>query len=222
LGAEVSVSHQYLIGGFYNHPADPEAFSEHYLNVHTGFALELPNISRFTLSWIADDQRGASPYLMAALMYWDTKETAIDSFDSPAGIAAMQDVPNFAGAGVSIVMADVQLRTHYSQASTDSAEDAQSLIALYEFPTKGAAGLAEEVDDWWLANAPDATEVAICRSENGLDGSPPPYSLVVAVHWDSAAECENLLAARGPSGQGGFGLSAGTTTILRCRTSLVV
>ncbi|MCG3753991.1 EthD family reductase [Amycolatopsis sp. Poz14] len=88
----------------YRHPADPAAFDAHYDGVHTPLTLKLPGLESFTVSRPGPGPDGKAPdyYLVAVLGFAD-QETANASVGGPEGEAALADLPNFAGAGVTIL-----------------------------------------------------------------------------------------------------------------------
>ncbi len=185
----------YVIAGFYNNPANAEAFRDHYLNKHSLLAQELPGIERFELHWTEPEDE--SGFILGALMYWQDKAAAMASFTSPAGDAAMADVPNFAGAGLTIVMGDVRpiLGT-----APSAGEQLHTLISLYEDSTEPA--------DSWSTDAHGAREVITWNSEADDSGTAPAYSVIVAGAWDAASGRDEAA-----SGAGGRTLS-GTATVV--------
>ena len=74
----------------YRHPADPEAFDQHYADNHSKLALALPGLRSYTGTWPGPGPDGAAPpdYFVAA---------------RGGGAAAVEDLGNFAGAGVDML-----------------------------------------------------------------------------------------------------------------------
>jgi uncharacterized protein (TIGR02118 family) len=94
----------YQLTALYNHPEDAEAFDKHYTTVHAPLGKKLPGVQRFTFSHPGPDQEGNPPayYMIAVLEFAD--EAAFGSaISGPEGEAALADLPNFAGAGVTIL-----------------------------------------------------------------------------------------------------------------------
>jgi uncharacterized protein (TIGR02118 family) len=94
----------YQLTALYNHPEDAEAFDKHYDTVHAPLAKKFPGLQRYTVSHPAPDQDGNPPayHLIAVLEFAD--EAAFGAaIGSPEGQAGLADLPNFAGAGVTIL-----------------------------------------------------------------------------------------------------------------------
>jgi uncharacterized protein (TIGR02118 family) len=88
----------------YNHPEDAAAFDKHYDEVHAPLAIKIPGLQRYTVSRPGPDPEGNPPayHLVAVLDFAD--EAALGAgLGSPEGQAAVADLPNFAGAGVSLL-----------------------------------------------------------------------------------------------------------------------
>ena len=94
----------YQLTALYNHPEDPAAFDKHYDEVHAPLAKKLPGLQRFTVARPAPGQDGAKPayHLVAVLEFAD--EAAFGAgMGGPEGQAAVADLDNFAGAGVTLL-----------------------------------------------------------------------------------------------------------------------
>ncbi|MGE2834043.1 EthD family reductase [Mycobacterium sp. SMC-4] len=85
----------------YNRPADPEAFDAHYRNTHIPLVDELPNLREFAWGKVVD----GDVYLVARMTYDNAAEAAA-SMESAAGVAAVDDLGNFAHAGVTVLNVD--------------------------------------------------------------------------------------------------------------------
>ena len=88
----------------YDHPESPEAFDRHYAESHSRLALEFPGLRSFTGTHPGAGPDGTPPpyYFIAALQFED--QPALDSaLSGPEGAAAVADLANFAGAGVTLV-----------------------------------------------------------------------------------------------------------------------
>ncbi len=95
----------YQLTALYSHPEDPAAFDKHYREVHAVLASKLPGLRKFTMSWPAPGPDGAKPsYHFVATLYWDSEPEAQAALSGPEGEAALADLPNFAAAGVDIMM----------------------------------------------------------------------------------------------------------------------
>ena len=88
----------------YNHPEDTSTFDRHYDEVHVPLAEKMPGLRRFTLSRPGPDERGEQPaYHLVAVLEFDDEAALGSSIDSPEGKAAVADLQNFAGAGVTML-----------------------------------------------------------------------------------------------------------------------
>jgi uncharacterized protein (TIGR02118 family) len=93
----------YRVSVLYGTPADTGEFDRYYRDVHIPLAKEMVGLTGWTLTWI-DDQAGAPAdvYLVADL--YATDKAAMDAIlASPAGVAAADDVANFATGGVTFI-----------------------------------------------------------------------------------------------------------------------
>lgn len=86
----------------YNHPDDPAAFDAHYTARHAPLVRELPGLLEFTWGK-AEHPAGPAPYYVIARMTFADAEAAAASFASPAGVASVTDLDNFAGAGATVL-----------------------------------------------------------------------------------------------------------------------
>jgi uncharacterized protein (TIGR02118 family) len=86
----------------YNHPRDREAFDAHYRHVHVPLVHKLPLLKEFTWGHVDRDNHDSGYYLMARLTYTSAAECAA-SMASEAGKASVEDLANFAGAGVTLL-----------------------------------------------------------------------------------------------------------------------
>lgn len=96
------MTHTLLV--LYNQPEDPAAFDRHYEGTHSGLGLAFPGLRSFTGTHPVPGPDGtpAAYYFIAALAFDD--QAALDSaLGSPEGAAAVADLANFAGAGVTLL-----------------------------------------------------------------------------------------------------------------------
>jgi uncharacterized protein (TIGR02118 family) len=94
----------FQLTALYNPPEDPEAFDKHYDTVHAPLAKKLPGLQRYTISHPGPDPEGNPPtyYLVAVLDFAD--EAAFGAaLGGEVGQAAVADLANFAGAGVTML-----------------------------------------------------------------------------------------------------------------------
>lgn len=84
----------------YNHPKSTEEFDAHYRRVHVPLVHALPELREFT--WGKPNDDDATVYVIARLTY-DSAQQAADSLASEAGQRSVEDLANFAGAGVTVL-----------------------------------------------------------------------------------------------------------------------
>ncbi|WP_240157685.1 EthD family reductase [Pseudonocardia broussonetiae] len=94
----------YQLTALYNHPEDPAAFDKHYTEVHAEIAKKIPGILRYTISHPGPGPEGDKPpyYLVAVLDFADEASFGA-GMGGEQGQAAVADLPNFAGAGVTLL-----------------------------------------------------------------------------------------------------------------------
>jgi uncharacterized protein (TIGR02118 family) len=85
----------------YSLPTDTAAFDAHYLSTHAPLVDALPELREFAWGKV-DDPETAGYYLVARMTY-DNAAAAAASMESPAGAAAVEDLANFAQAGVQVL-----------------------------------------------------------------------------------------------------------------------
>ncbi|PWJ25009.1 uncharacterized protein (TIGR02118 family) [Branchiibius hedensis] len=88
----------------YSQPEDEQAFDRHYEQVHSKLGLALPGLRAFTGTKPAAGPDGAPPayYFIAALTFDDDAALSA-ALSGPEGQAAVDDLANFAGAGVALM-----------------------------------------------------------------------------------------------------------------------
>ncbi len=88
----------------YHHPEDPAAFDKHYDEVHVPIANKIPGVQRYTVSRPAPDPEGNKPaYHLVAVLDFEDEAAFGAGMGSAEGQAAVADLPNFAGAGVTML-----------------------------------------------------------------------------------------------------------------------
>jgi uncharacterized protein (TIGR02118 family) len=94
----------YQLTALYSHPEDAAAFDKHYRDTHAVLASKLPGLRQFRMNWPAPGPDGAKPsYHLIATLFWDSEEEFQAGMSGPEGKAALDDLPNFAAAGVDIL-----------------------------------------------------------------------------------------------------------------------
>jgi uncharacterized protein (TIGR02118 family) len=93
----------------YNQPADPAAFNEYYFKTHVPIFAETPGIRAVTFSKgpIVKVAGNSDIYLVAEVTF-DSMDALQAALTSKPAQDAIADLPNFAGAGVSIVAFEMQ------------------------------------------------------------------------------------------------------------------
>ncbi len=87
----------------YNHPDDPDAFDIHYRTTHIPLVEQLPLLSEFSWGKVAADDGDTSGYYAVARLTYASAADAEESLGSPAGRASVEDLANFAAAGVAVL-----------------------------------------------------------------------------------------------------------------------
>lgn len=217
----------YQVSAFYNQPVDGAAFDSHYLNVHRKIAERLPGIVHFTVSWPESVTAAITgPVYCVALMYWADKDAAIAALTGPVGAEAMNDMPNFAGAGSVIAMAESEVRVPFSARGPRSGGGTFTALELHGHPEDESVfdRYYREVHSQSLEKLSGLDSYTMNWTEPGQDGGPAPYRVVSALEWNSkddmvAAVTGEVLsgAATDLENHAGRGLRT-----LACRTIRVV
>jgi uncharacterized protein (TIGR02118 family) len=89
----------------FDQPEDTDAFDAHYRDVHAPIVRRYPGLRDLRLTRPSAAGRSPAPYLMAEMVF-DTRADLDAALASDAGIESGRDLRNFAGAGVSLFIAD--------------------------------------------------------------------------------------------------------------------
>ena len=92
----------------YGLPEDPEAFEEYYAGRHMPLAAKIPNVERFESGRVAAPEGGDPPYQRIAELWFASASVMQESLSSPEGRAATDDIPNFATAGATVFVSEVE------------------------------------------------------------------------------------------------------------------
>lgn len=88
----------------YNRPEDPAAFDAHYEQTHSKLGLDFPGLLSFHGTHPGPGPDGsAPPYFFVATLEFDDQAALDAALSGPEGAAAVADLANFAGAGVTLV-----------------------------------------------------------------------------------------------------------------------
>lgn len=92
----------------YGKPEDPQAFAQHYENVHTPLVQQMPHLKRFevTSAPILAGEAESGAHLVAVMGY-ETQEDLEASLGSPEGQAAVADLENFATGGCQVFTTEI-------------------------------------------------------------------------------------------------------------------
>lgn len=92
----------------YGHPGDPAAFESYYNSTHMEIANKIPGVTRWELTRFTGSADGGKPafYRMAEL-HFPSLEEMEKSLQSPEGMAALRDLPNFATGGATVMVGTV-------------------------------------------------------------------------------------------------------------------
>lgn len=99
----------YRLIASYHHPEDHDALVAHYRDVHAKLGAKLPGLRSF--GWgVCETSDGTKPaHALIAVLDWDTKEAALAALGSSAGKEAIDDLANFAQAGVDLEFQEVHV-----------------------------------------------------------------------------------------------------------------
>ena len=90
----------------FSQPENPEAFDGHYREVHAPIVRRYPKLRELRLTK-ADGVAGRTPpFYLVAEMGFDTRADLDAALASEAGVESGRDLRNFAGAGVTMLIAD--------------------------------------------------------------------------------------------------------------------
>jgi uncharacterized protein (TIGR02118 family) len=90
----------------YSQPEDADAFDAHYRDVHAPIVARYPNLRGTRLTKL-DGVGGRPPaYYLMAEMSFDSRADLDEALASDAGRESGRDLRNFAGAGVTLFIAD--------------------------------------------------------------------------------------------------------------------
>jgi uncharacterized protein (TIGR02118 family) len=93
----------------YGHPQDPAAFDKYYREVHIPLAKKMQGLKKWTLGKVQGAPDGApSPYYYVAELTMESRAAFDELLASPAGMAAVADVPNYATGGVTFLYTEVE------------------------------------------------------------------------------------------------------------------
>lgn len=99
----------YSVTVLYPQPADPAAFDTYHDEVHVPIAAKMSGLVGWTAHRI-EARDGVTPeYRLIVQLSAPTKQALQEVLDSPEGLAANRDVPNFATGGVVFLFGEQQV-----------------------------------------------------------------------------------------------------------------
>jgi uncharacterized protein (TIGR02118 family) len=98
----------YTVTVLYPQPADPAAFDDYHDRVHVPIAARMTGLTRWTAHRIEAHDGVLPPYHMVVQLSAPTKQALQAILESPEGVAAAADVPNFATAGALFLFGEQQ------------------------------------------------------------------------------------------------------------------
>ncbi|CAN5580708.1 EthD family reductase [soil metagenome] len=93
----------YRVSVQYGTPDDPAEFDRYYRDVHIPIAKKMTGLTAWTLTWITDQADVPADVYLIADLYADSKEVMDAILASDAGVAAADDVANFATGGATFL-----------------------------------------------------------------------------------------------------------------------
>jgi uncharacterized protein (TIGR02118 family) len=103
----------------YSQPDDPDAFDEHYRDVHAPIVRRYPKIRGLRLTKTGGVGGRLPSYYLVSEMTFDSRADLDEALASDAGQQSARDLRNFATAGVTLLVAD-------DAAATDATGDAST------------------------------------------------------------------------------------------------
>jgi uncharacterized protein (TIGR02118 family) len=93
----------------FNRPADPTAFDQYFFERHLPLHAGIRNIERREIARVLGTPDGSqSPYHLIAEYYFETMEALMEDFSSEGGQALNRDLANFAEAGFTVFVSQVE------------------------------------------------------------------------------------------------------------------
>ena len=89
----------------YNVPDDPDAFDQHYRDVHSAIVARYPNLRDVRLTKPDGVAGRDAPFHLMCEMHFDTAADLDAALMSEAGAESARDLRTFAGAGVTLFIA---------------------------------------------------------------------------------------------------------------------
>jgi uncharacterized protein (TIGR02118 family) len=94
----------------YNQPRDLAAFDAHYRDVHAPLVRRYPGLRDLRLTRTDGVGGRPTPFYLVAEMVFDSRADLDAALASEPGVESGRDLRNFAGAGVTLLVADDEAR----------------------------------------------------------------------------------------------------------------
>ena len=93
----------------YGHPTDPTAFEKYYATTHMPLVAKISGVIRHEKARVVGTPSGEKPSYHRMFEAWFESEAVMGAaMGSPAGIAVVADLANFATGGVTILISAVE------------------------------------------------------------------------------------------------------------------
>jgi uncharacterized protein (TIGR02118 family) len=92
----------------YNPPADPAAFDKYYRETHIPIAKRIPGLRSCDISTAPPRVATGNPIYLVGQLTFDSLADIDAAFASPEGKATVDDLANFAHAGVTVLVFDTE------------------------------------------------------------------------------------------------------------------
>ena len=90
----------------YKQPEDPEAFDDHYFNVHGPLTAKIPGLREMNVTKIVGSPMGKSEYYLQCEMIYDDMESLQKALQTDEGKASGKDAMEFAGDIVTLMIGE--------------------------------------------------------------------------------------------------------------------
>ena len=92
----------------YGQPSDPSAFEDYYANTHVPLAAKMPEVKRFEATRVLATPGGDQPpFYRIAELWFESQDTMQQAMGSPEGQDTVNDIPNFATGGATVLIGEV-------------------------------------------------------------------------------------------------------------------
>lgn len=98
----------YTVTVLYPQPLDPAAFDTYHDQVHVPIAAQMTGLVRWTAQRIDSRDGTIPPYHLIVQLTAPTRQALQEVLDSPEGLDANRDVPNFATGGAIFLFGEQQ------------------------------------------------------------------------------------------------------------------